>query len=364
MNILLVANNARNAKSPLSLGTAAGQADIMIVAHINPAAHQVTLISVPRDTLVALPQWNVSIPKIKTVFMIGLQQSPTDGPKLLMNSVSKLLGMPIDSYIVTDFQGFTDAINAVGGIQIDVPKRLYDPTHSQVNLQPGLQTLNGQQALAFVRVRQNTAGNGYRVNDFQRQQAEIQVLQVLKGKVLDSATNPVQLYKLINVWGKDVATNLSTRKLVGLGLTVSGSKINQIMLGSDSDSMDLAGVALPGVNKQNYLSGAYYDVLDPTRIAQQLAPYGATLASTGLPPIPAAGAVTVSVYGSKSIAQKLTQAGFSVTYRGTTQGITRETVYYPVGKITWGWAVGRALGAGNEWVAPSQKVNHVVVYAP
>src|ERR1700730_15423454 len=51
VNILLIGNNARDANNPLSLGTAAGKADILIVVHIDPTTHQVTLISIPRDTL-------------------------------------------------------------------------------------------------------------------------------------------------------------------------------------------------------------------------------------------------------------------------------------------------------------------------
>lgn len=365
MNILLVANNARHAKSPLSLGTAGGQADIMIVAHVDPVAHQVSLISIPRDTLVALPQWNAPIPKIKSVFTLGLNQSPTDGPKYLTAAVSKLVGMSIQSYIVTDFQGFVDAINAVGGIQVNVPARLYDPTHSGVNLQPGLQTLNGQQALAYIRVRQNQAGNGYRITDFQRQQAEIQVLQILKKKVLDSTSNPVKLYNLVQVWSKDVATNVSMRKLAGIGLAVKGSSVQQVTIGSDADSMDLAGTSLPGVNKENYLTGAYYDVLDPAKIEEKLAPFGSSGSTTGLPPLPTPDSVNVTVYGRQSVATRLRKDGFHVIYGGASKVVSRETVYYPAGHIQMGWVVGRALGSGNEWVAPSAKANNgVIVYTP
>ncbi|MBX5437375.1 MAG: LCP family protein [Alicyclobacillaceae bacterium] len=362
VNILLIGNNARGAKDPLSLGTAAGQADILIVAHIDPAKHQVVLISVPRDTLIAMPEWRVPIPKIKTTFTLGLQEAPEKGPALAMQYVSKLTGLPIHDYIVTHFQGFVDAVDAVGGIRVYIPARLYDPYYSGVNLKPGWQTLNGQQALAFIRVRQNQAGNGYRVNDFQRQQAEMQVLQILKRKLLDSATEPAQLVKLVQLWRKDVATNLSTAELAGLGMQCSGAAVKTITLGSDRDSMNLASAPLPGINQENYLTGAYYDVLDPAYIAKVLKPYGSAGSDLGLPPLPKPQDVPVTVYGSAAVADKLRKAGFPVTYMGA-RPVARDAVYYPSGRMPWGWAVARVLGTSNEWVAPGAS-DRVVVYAP
>lgn len=365
VNILLIANNARDAKGPLSLGTAAGQADIMLLAHIDPAKHDVTFISIPRDTLIAMPDWNVPIPKIKTVFPLGLQLSPQQGPLMEMKAVSQLTGLPIHQYIVTDFQGFADAIDAVGGIWIDVKARLYDPYYSGVNLSPGWQTLNGQQALAFIRVRQNQAGNDYRVDDFQRQRAEIQVLEILKHKLLDSATDPARLNSLTNVWRKDVATNISTPRLLGLATAIAGGRVQNVILGSVRDSMDLASAPLPGVNRENYLTGAYYDVLDPRHIATVLKPYGSTGSSTGLPPIPLPSQVPVTVYGSRNVAQSLTKEGFTVQYKGSAGYVSRLSVYYPPGQMPWGWTVGRALGEANEWVAPGAAGSSaVIVYAP
>lgn len=364
VNVLLIANNARHASSPLSLGTGGGQADIMIVAHIDPLAHTVTLVSIPRDTLFAMPGYSVSIPKIKTMFNIGLQETPpTNGPKLTMKAVSKLTGLPIKDYIVTDFQGFSDAINAVGGVQVNVSARLYDPAHSGVNLKPGLQTLNGKQALAYVRVRQNAAGNSYRTNDFERQQAEIKMIQTLKHKLIDSASNPVKLMKIINLWKNDVSTNIDTKTLVGMGLAMSGVDVTSIMIGSDNDSMDLASMPISGVNKSNYIEGAYYDVLDPAKIRSQLQSLGATGSSTGLPALPSPANVNVIVYGPSAVAKTLVKDGFHVTYVGG-QGSSRQTITFPAGHPEMGWAVGRALGAGNEWVAPSTSGGtSVVVHA-
>lgn len=365
VNILLIANNARQASGPLSLGTGGGQADILLVAHVDPKQHLISLISVPRDTLIAMPGWKVPIPKIKTAFTVGLNQSTTEGPKMAMQYVSKMTGLPISDYVVTDFQGFADAINAVGGISVDVKQRIYDPGFSGANLKPGKQVLDGQQALAFIRVRQNQAGNTYRTNDFERQQAEVQVLQILKQKLLDSTTNPSKVTHLVGVWKKDVATNLSTKDLIGLAMATSGSKLKTVYLGSIKDSMDLAGAPVAGINAENYLTGAYYDVLDPKNITATLKPLGSTGSDLGLPPIPEPSKVPVTVYGSQAVAGELQKAGFPVTYGGSSATGSQIQIYYPPGKMPWGWAIARTLGTANEWVAPSShSMTEAVVYAP
>ena len=363
VNVLLIANNARDATNPLSLGSSGGQADILMVAHVDPNQRTVTLISIPRDTLIALPDWNIPIPKIKSVFTLGLQESPEQGPQLTMQMVERMTGLPIQHYIVTDFQGFIDAINAIGGIEVNVPARLYDPEYSGVDLQPGRQMLNGEQALAYIRVRQNQAGNGYRVNDFQRQQAEMEMLETLKAKLLDSAANPTQLLRLVNIWKNDVVTDMQPKDLVGLGMEVAGAKVEKVTLGSLNDSMDLADAPAPGLNKENYLTGAYYDVLDPQEITVALAPFGSMGANLGLPPMPDPHFVHVTVHGSASVAQTLRDKGFQVSYGGPDH-VGRMFVYYPSGHMPWGWVVARALGDSNAWVAPSSSVRGVVVYTP
>jgi len=82
LNLLLIANNARGvaADQPLGLGNAAGQADTIILAHIDPASHTIYAIPIPRDALIAQPGWNDLVPKIKTLFFMGDQESPPKGP--------------------------------------------------------------------------------------------------------------------------------------------------------------------------------------------------------------------------------------------------------------------------------------------
>ncbi len=358
-NILLIGNNARQATGPLSQG----QADILMLAHIDPQKHKVTLISLPRDLLIALPQWRDTVPKIKETLFLGLGEGPAQGPELAMQIASHFTGMPVKAYIATDFNGFIDAVDAVGCVNIDIPYAIYDPIHSKADFQPGVHCLSGPWVLAFIRVRQNTL-NSYRTTDFQRMDAEAQVLFALKEKLLQ---NPVQaalhLPALVATWRKDVATNLSNSQLLALGLTLAHSRVQHVTLGSAGDSMDLASMPLPGINQENQIAGAYYDVLNSADVTKMLKPYGSTGAWTGLPAFPSPKDVPVAVEGSSAYVALLQKAGFPVTLTSTTSPSGRLTVVFPNGRPVDGFVVARALAAGNELVTPGS-VSQVTVYGP
>jgi len=361
-NILLVGNNARNPVTPLDIGTqGGGQADIMILVHIDPKAKEVTLISIPRDLLFAMPNENNPIPKIKTSFFIGATQKPNEAAQMTVAAVEKFTGMPIQYWVVTDFQGFEDAINAVGGVRVDVPGRIYDPLHSQANLYPGWQTLDGAQALAFVRVRQNTVSSAGS-NDFVRDDDQAVVLSALKDKLLNKKSDLSHIGPLIQTWTKDVRTNMSYDTLVKVAMAVQGDKMQHMNLAGPKDSMLLADAPAPGLNRQGVITGAYYDVVNPAQVYRILRPYGSTGSWTGYT-LPSPVTVTVDVNAPASVAAELRRAGFSVTEIGSGTG-SRIIVSYPPGQMTWGMAVGQALGSGDELVQPGTNPSAVVVTAP
>ena len=362
-NILLIGNNARNPDSPIGIGTGGGQADIMMLAHVEPANHHVVLISIPRNTLFAQPLFNNPIPKLKTLFFIGAQMHPNQAAQLTVKGVSQLTGMPIQHYVVTDFQGFVDAINAMGGIRIKVQGRLYDPMHSGANLFSGWQTLNGNQALAFIRIRQNAASNTIRVNDFQRMDAEVHVLEAMKNKLLNVGNDLTHLNKLVGTWSKDVVTDMTTKQLLQLAIAIHGAEMQHVRIGKISDSMQLTSTALPRVNKRNYITGAYYEIISTKDVYRVLKPYGSHGSSTGLPVLPDPAIVKVQVYGSQNYVNKLKAAGFNVQWMGTGRGTYPVHIGYPNGRPAWGWQVARSLETGNSIVSSSSpKLGTVIVY--
>jgi LCP family protein required for cell wall assembly len=354
-NILLIGNNARDATTP----TAAGEADLIYVVHFDPKKRMITVLSVPRDALVAFPDWNDPIPKIKSALLMG-------GAQLETQTVSKFLGMPIQGYIEADFSGFEAAINAVGGVEIDVPARLYDPTFSHANFYPGKQHMNGTEALAYVRIRQNQAGNGDRTNSFQRSDAGTQVMEALKEQVL-AHTSVGALSRLVGVLRSDFATNLSTTQLVGLLASANHAKIETETVGRLQDTMVITSTSIPGVNHEGKITGAYYDVLTPQEIDAVVKPLGGKNPVTGLAPLPAPSTVTVTVSENadgQAVLSLLHTAGFKVS-AGTVPDSTAGApiIEYPAGQLAAAEAVGRAIGNTNE-VLEQANVANILVETP
>ncbi len=364
LNLLLIANNARGvpANQPLGLGTAAGQADTMILVHVDPAAHAFYAIPIPRDALIAQPGWDDPVPKIKTLFFMGDQETPPKGPQLLADAVARLTGLPMDGYAAINFAGFERAVDAVGGLTIDVKKRIYDPRHSGADFRPGVQHMNGAQVLAFVRVRQNEAGNDYRVNDFQRMQAEVQVLGLLRDKLLNPATAATLIPRFVREMRADVATNVPQDELVRIGIAMAGAPVYQVPIASLNASMWLAATPLPGANARGFIDGSYYDVLDPAEVCAKLAQFGAHDCTTGLPPMPPPATIPVTLYGTHHLALHLEHLGYThVALAGGPTQADPATVLYPAGHPEWGWAVARAIGQGDEQVEPAG-VERVTIY--
>lgn len=361
MDILLIANNARSlaADKPLGLGSAAGQADVILLARLDPATHTIYAITIPRDALFAQPNWHNSVPKIKTLFFMGDEETPPRGPEYLAKSVSQLTGLPVDGYIAANFAGFTKAVDLVGGITVDVKARIYDPQNSQADFQPGVQHMNGAQALAFIRVRQNEAGNSYRIDDFQRMQAEVQVLGLLRNKLLDPAHASTLVPKFVGGMKKDVATDLSQDEIVRVGIAMVGAPVYQVPIGSIGDSMVLASTSIPGINKDGRIDEAAYDVLDLGYIQKQLAQFGSKPPSSGLPPPPKPGSVKIELYGTAHMALHLAHLGFKhVVVVGGPTGANE--VIYPRTQPESGWLVARAVGSGNIYVTPDD-IKDVIV---
>lgn len=138
-----------------------GRSDTMILVKVDPVHRTVRGINIPRDTIAEIPGYGRQ--KINAANAIG-------GPKLAADTVSQLLKMPVDHYVVLNTQGLVDAVNEIGGVTVEVPKKLsyMDWTAKlKIDLDQGVHTLTGNQAMGFVRFRHDALGDIGRV---QRQQ--------------------------------------------------------------------------------------------------------------------------------------------------------------------------------------------------
>lgn len=148
------------------------RSDTIMLLHMPANGTRPTLISIPRDSYVNIPGYGYN--KINAAYAYG-------GPKLLIQTVQDATGLRIDHYMGIGFSGLVSVVDDVGGVDMCLKAPMVDPK-AGLNLKAGCQTLNGKQALAFVRTR--AFGNG----DLQRIQDQRELLKSLLSKMTSTGT--------------------------------------------------------------------------------------------------------------------------------------------------------------------------------
>lgn len=196
-NYLIVGSDSREGmtaaeKKALHTGSADGKrTDSMMILHVGDNGN--SLISLPRDSYVTIPSFKGS-ESGKTYAARGSDKLNAaysiDGATLLVRTVEYNTGLHIDHYAEIGFAGFANLVDAVGGVEMDIPQDIKD-TKSGANFKKGTQTLNGKQALAFVRTRYALAGS-----DLDRTKNQQKFLNALAKEVATPTTvlNPFKLY--------------------------------------------------------------------------------------------------------------------------------------------------------------------------
>ncbi|HVE80809.1 MAG TPA: LCP family protein [Candidatus Dormibacteraeota bacterium] len=187
--------------------------DTNILMSVNTRTKQVSTVSIPRDLRVALPKGGYG--KINQAHSKG-------GIPGAEEVFEETLGVPVHYYVRANFTGLRQAVDAVGGIDIEVKESLYDPEYPcdknqyrscGFRLAKGQQHMNGTTALKYVRCRKGNCGD-----DFGRAQRQQEVMQAIRAKAtgLDTITNPYRLGKLIAATGSNIKTNLSVNNILRL----------------------------------------------------------------------------------------------------------------------------------------------------
>ncbi|MEU5099863.1 LCP family protein [Streptomyces sp. NPDC020996] len=196
-NYLIVGSDSRAGlsdedKKKLHTGSAEGKrTDSMMILHVGDNGD--TLISLPRDSNVTIPTFRGSESgKIKGPLGANKLNAAYafDGPTLLVRTIEYNTGLHIDHYVEIGFAGFANIVDAVGGVTIDIDKGFKDK-YSGADFAAGKQTLNGEQALAFVRTR-----HAFATSDLQRTKNQQKFLSALAHQVATPSTvlNPFKLY--------------------------------------------------------------------------------------------------------------------------------------------------------------------------
>ncbi len=185
-------------------------ADTIMVASIDPINKKLAMLSIPRDLRVSLP--NGGTGKINSVHSIGESAESGSGPQVLMDTVEKVLDLPIHYYARIDFSGFEKFIDALGGVTIDVPKALNDPLfpaddmihYAPFSVKAGTQTMNGLTALKYARSRETTS-------DFDRAARQQLIILAVREKALSAnvLANPQKLSELAGILGDHVRMDMT-----------------------------------------------------------------------------------------------------------------------------------------------------------
>jgi LCP family protein required for cell wall assembly len=153
-NILLIGNETRAGQKDVSFGNPSGLtgslSDVIMILHLDPKTDSASILSIPRDVFAPMPAGSPvgTNQKIDAALNDG-----TLGPNNLVAAITQDFGIPINHYVEVDFDGFIQTVNALGGIKMDFPERLYDAYSGLHIAHTGCQLLDGQEALALVRSR-------------------------------------------------------------------------------------------------------------------------------------------------------------------------------------------------------------------
>jgi LCP family protein required for cell wall assembly len=250
--------------------------DTIVVLSVDPVNGTAAMISIPRDLWVNMPvNYFGSQQKINAAYESGkyhylgkLDASNSSAPAVeagfdaIDTTLKDVLDVNINYHLLVNFQAFRQAIDAVGGVTVDVPTQLYDPTmawenhNSPILADVGVQQMDGVKALLYARSRETTS-------DFARSQRQRQILIALKDKVLTAGTlsNPTKIDALMNAFGDNVYSDLSTQgatRLVGIMKKVSDTKVNSVGLTDEphklvtTDRVGTASVVRPIAGLGNY----------------------------------------------------------------------------------------------------------------
>lgn len=206
-NILLLGSDKRSAEDAAAQGVSGERSDVMMLVHITDDHESVYITSFPRDLYVDIPGHGKD--RINAALAFG-------GPSLAVTTVEDYTGVPIDHVALIDFEGIEGLVDTLGGIDVQVP---LDFEADGVQFTKGTQTLDGEEALTFVRQRKQFADG-----DFQRNRNQQAVLKGIADKLIsaDTLTDPRKLADTIEAVSPYLTTDegLTAGEMSSLGLSL------------------------------------------------------------------------------------------------------------------------------------------------
>ena len=180
-----------------------GNTDTIMVGRLDTVRHTANFVSLPRDTLI-----NVDTPirKLNSVYWTAVY-SGADGSEALRRHVKKLIGFDVDCYAVISLEAFEQAVDALGGIWYDVPQRMYYEDGPVIDLEPGYQLLNGEQAMWLCRYR-----SGYVNGDLDRIEVQHDFLKAAADQFLQLGSIP-NIPQAAQILAENMDTNMTASNM-------------------------------------------------------------------------------------------------------------------------------------------------------
>ena len=254
---------------------AAFNGDTLMLITFNPTTLTATMVSIPRDTYVPIACNNNRYAKINS--------SAAYGTSCVIDTVSNFLDVEIDYYVKINFKGVVELVDAIGGVEVDVEAPTYNSDKydgmmceqnsdrqfgsSLVCIEPGLQTLNGEQALAYARNRHMYIGG-----DLDRIRHQQQVVEAIASKALQFSSI-TDLQNILNAISSNIATNMDTNTILS-GYNVVKNMVSNVIGGEDLLNINKAyletyslPVYVPSMGYTTSAQGYYVDSLEDIRHA-------------------------------------------------------------------------------------------------
>ncbi|MDQ0156948.1 polyisoprenyl-teichoic acid--peptidoglycan teichoic acid transferase TagU [Robertmurraya andreesenii] len=210
-----------------------GRSDTIIVLTVNPNKNSIKMLSIPRDTRTEIIGHG-TVDKINHAYAFG-------GEEMSMNTVEHFLDIPIDYYVKINMEGFKDIVNAVGGITINNTFAFSDYDY---DFKKGNITLNGDEALVFVRMRKQDPSG-----DYGRQQRQRLVIQgvIDKGASFSSLT---RFNDIFGALGKNVKTNLTFDEMIDIQKNYKDTRHNLEQIQMEGEGKYINSISYQIISKE------------------------------------------------------------------------------------------------------------------
>ena len=254
VNIMIIGSDG----APVRQGA---RSDTLMVVRLDPQTGSISMLSVPRDLLVTIPGYGPN--KINAAYSFG-------GAKLSLEVTKQLLGIPINDFIVINFDGFKQVVNKVGGAYLMIDHRYYNNTavtdYASIDIQPGYQLLNGADTLSWVRYRHDQNG------DFTRIVRQQIFLREMKREIAGSAriSSLPRFLSVMDIISHNMVSDISSLSklydLLTLALQLNTTHIYQTHIAGSTPTIN--GVDYVTATQQQ-VTAAVHQFLNPKQAPAQ-----------------------------------------------------------------------------------------------